>query len=288
MVTFDEHYKGIDFEKEKVHAAELQRQIVNGEIDWVRDTQSVLSAIRQWSTENPDKPILIENAIGTEVDADYMQNSSSACMAIATARAISSRLYYLKKIGGKQWVADDWNVMPAWNYFTYHTKIDKDFGYGGCTVTGMMQAINRYGVLMYSEYNGGNQISDSELVRLGWNRRNNADSVFSKYSPQATNHQIVVCIPNSYEEFIGCLDCGLPVALGTGLRMRKSGDTYQAGGSTAHGMFAWKDKQNGYLWNNDYGDNFGKVSESTLKQQWQRGMHGCFGIIDLERVHNQG
>jgi hypothetical protein len=215
-------------------------------------------------------------------DYPYLQNASSACTAINSGWGVFATLSVSARNGKEVEVV---RPFEAYHYMLYHAYIARDFGYGGCSLAGMMKVFNEYGILPYKDSGYSSPISDNEMVRLGWNRRGTAETVAKKFQPVSENWQIKATVPKSAEDVRACLKAGYAVPYGTTLAMKKSGDTYQASGRTAHCMaFAPFFESDDVLYHrNDYGDGLGKMTMKTLETQIRNGIQ-MFCILDVERT----
>jgi hypothetical protein len=213
-------------------------------------------------------------------DYNYVQNSSNGCAAINGVARTTWYLLQLMKKKGKEIIP--FRVMEAWVYMLYHALIVKDYSYGGCTMMGVMQAVNRYGVLPYDIY--GKVISDKEMVQLGWNRKNKSEEVIKKYGDQAEKFQIKTTIPETFNDIQACLKAGYPIGYGTTIAVKKGKDgIYRISGKTNHSMnYAFY--RDGYFGHcNGYNDNFGWLPEADAKKQIESRGFSCFCAIDIER-----
>jgi hypothetical protein len=213
-------------------------------------------------------------------DYSYVQNYSNGCAAInGVARTVWYALQLMKQ-KGKEVVP--FRVMEAWAYMLYHAYITKDYSYGGCTMAGVMNAINKYGVLPYDIY--GNVISDKAMVQLGWNKKQKSAEIMKQYGDKAEKFQVKVTIPETFNDIQACLKAGYAIGYGTDIALNKGKDgIYRAGGRTGHSM-TYSFYKKGYFGNaNSYGDNFGWLPIEDAKKQINRRYFSCFCVIDIER-----
>ena len=82
----------------------------------------------------------------------YMQNSSSACAAINGVRTVCHFSEMLERIDPANFAFQ--RFFEAWTYMNYHAlgtgRTKPDYGYGGCSISGIMACMNEYGLLPYS------------------------------------------------------------------------------------------------------------------------------------------
>jgi hypothetical protein len=174
-------------------------------------------------------------------------------------------------------------VMEAWVYMLYHAYIAKDYRYGGCTMIGVMNAINKYGVLPYDVY--GNVITDKEMVQLGWNRKDKAAEIMKQYGGQAENFQVKVTIPETFNDIKACLKAGYSIGYGTTIMVRKGNDgIYRVSGRCDGHSMTYGFYKDGYFGHaNSYNDNFGWLAEEDARKQIATNHFSCFCVIDIER-----
>jgi hypothetical protein len=213
-------------------------------------------------------------------DYYYMQNASNGCAAInGGARTIWYALQLMKQ---KRKEVVPFRPLEAWIYMLYHAYIKKDYSYEGCSIIGIMNAINKYGVLPYDVY--GNIITDKQMVQLGWNRRQKSAEIMKQYGDQAANFQVKVTIPETFNDIQACLKAGYAIGYGTAIAVSKGKDgIYRTSGRTHHSMTYgfYKDGYFGHC--NDYGDNFGWLPEADARKQISNNYFSCFCILDIER-----
>jgi len=264
--TFHGFTSGFDEVAESIHFERLLSRCYAGTADWVRDIDAVLSSDVTYQKPYPG------DFFSSDAFYNYTQNTSSACSAISCCLAVSERLHQLAKLGKP---AESYNLskyrlafVPAWNYAIYHAFIDGDYGYGGCSISGMMMAINDYGLLPYSAV-GGDIWSDKELVSAGWNRRSKFNEIYEKYKEYADKRQVVTTIVKTAEQLLAVLDRGIPVCVG--------------GYMSGHATHFYKDEVNGYIHVNDWGgSNNGKRTKDELISGWRKCHGGSYGILDIE------
>jgi hypothetical protein len=214
-------------------------------------------------------------------DYKYTQDASNGCAAInGAARTIWYTLQLMKK---KRKEIIPFRPMEAWIYMLYHAFVRKDYGYGGCTMMGVMEGINKYGVLPYDIY--GNVISDKKMVNLGWNRKQKSAEIMKQYGDKAAGFQVKVTIPETFADIQACLKAGYAVGYGTSIAVTKGKDgIYRISGRTAHSM-TYGFYKNGYFGHcNSYNDGFGWLAESDAKKQIENKSFSCFCVIDIERT----
>ncbi|MDR0610847.1 MAG: hypothetical protein LBG58_12105 [Planctomycetaceae bacterium] len=213
-------------------------------------------------------------------DYNYMQDASNGCAMInGVARTIWYSLQLMKR-KGKEVIP--FRVMEAWAYMLYHAYIAKDYGYGGCTMSGAMNAINKYGVLPYDVY--GNVITDKQMVQLGWNRKQKSAEIMDKYGSIAENFQVKVTIPKTFNDIQACLKAGYAIGYGTTIGLKKGNDNiYRISGRCSHSMTYGFYKEGYFGHANSYGDNFGWLAENDAKRQIETRGFSCFCVIDIER-----
>jgi hypothetical protein len=216
-------------------------------------------------------------------DYKYWQNASNGC---AVINGFAKTLFYtlqMMKQKGKEIVP--FRAMEAWAYMLYHAYIKKDYGYGGCTMFGVMNAINRYGALPYDIY--GDIISDKEMVNLGWNRKQKSDEIMEKYGKQAEKFQVKTTIPETFNDIKACLQAGYAIGYGTTIIPKKgSDDIYRINGGagrSGHSMTYGFYKEGYFGHSNSYNDGFGWIAESDAKKQIENRHFSCFCILDIER-----
>jgi hypothetical protein len=207
----------------------------------------------------------------------YNQNSSNGCAAIAAARTVE---YGMELMTRKKKEIIPFRVMPAWTYACYHALVAKDFGYGGCSISGILTVLNKYGVLPYDVY--GKEITDLQMVQLGWNRRNMFPSIQEKYGTQAEKFQVKITKPATFTDLLACLEAGYSVEFGTTWRAQLGRDGYWTlSGSTNHAMnYAFC--KDGYIGlTNSWNDGFGWLAVKHAERQCKPS--SCFVMLDIER-----
>jgi hypothetical protein len=214
-------------------------------------------------------------------DYNYKQDSSNGCAAINGA---ARTIWYALQLMKRKWKeVIPFRVLEAWVYMLYHAYIEKDYKYGGCTMIGVMEGINKYGVLPYDVF--GNVITDKDMVNLGWNRKQKSAEIMEKYGKQAEQFQIKTTIPKTFEDVKACLRAGYAVGYGTDIGLRKnSNGIYQITGRIQGHSMTYAFYKDGYFGNsNSYGDNFGWLAESDARRQIERPHFVGICVIDIER-----
>jgi hypothetical protein len=213
----------------------------------------------------------------------YKQDASNGCVSVNGAnRSLAMTLEIMVRKGKK---VTFFRGFEGWTYATYHALVARDYSYGGCTLSGMMTAVNKYGILPYHVF--GDVISDEAMVRLGWNRKNVFQAIYEKYSPVAERVQLVTTVPDTFEDLVTLSKAGYVTGYGTDRAVTKGKDgIYRLNGrSTAHSMTVGGMYKEGYLGHaNGYGDNIGWIPVTDHYKQWQRRHYSCFTIIDVERL----
>ena len=170
--------------------------------------------------------------------------------------------------------------MPT--YACYHALVAKDFSYGGCSISGILTVMNKYGVLPYDVY--GKELTDLQMVQLGWNKRSNFDKIFEKYGGEAEKFQVKITKPKTFNDLITSIEAGYSVEFGTNRRavLGKDG-VWLLSGSTNHAMnYAFR--RDGYIGlTNSWNDGFGWMPISLAERQWN-GRFDCFVVLDIERT----
>ncbi|MDR3181698.1 MAG: hypothetical protein LBT89_02065 [Planctomycetaceae bacterium] len=208
----------------------------------------------------------------------YNQNASNACAAISNAYACN---YLMQLEQRKRHEVTAFMPFPAWTYMIYHSQIDRDYGYGGCSLAGMLTANSKYGILPTAAY--GKSITDREMVALRWNTRANSAAVYEKYAAQAERWQIKVTRPKTFEDIKACLKAGYAVNYGTSVKLVLKNGEYVPQGTTAHAM-TWAYCKAGYFgMTNSWNDGFGWEREEYVKKQLNGRYFDCFALIGIER-----
>jgi hypothetical protein len=259
----------------------LQEQEAAGE-QWVIPFSEVKTKI--FELAGTYKGTQICNLPPTWSNYNYVQDSSNGCAAINNTRALSFAMELMERKGKE---IQGFRPMEAFTYMLYHALIKKDYGYGGCTISGVMAANNKYGVLPYDVY--GNPITDEQLVKLGWNRRNNYQGIVEKYGEKAEGFQVVTTVPDTFEDLTACLQDGYAAEYGTDKETRKSKDGiyHLTGRGTAHAMCYGFYKDGYFGHGNSYGDNFGWFPMDEAKKQWNSRYYDVFVILDIERTRKK-
>ncbi len=277
---YSEFYRGWDPELEAIDRERMLEASATSDYPWHREWDSELRDAIYSIANNP--PAYIKEPY-TWSNYNYLQNASNGCTAINFIRGCACldemQIRRGKKIKPKRY-------FEGWIYAVYHARIAKDYSYKGCSLTGMATAVNTYGVLPYDKFSSST-ISDSQMVKLGWNKRQKFEEIYEKYGDEAEKYQVVTTFPKTFEDFIAILDAGYPIAIGTDLAMRidKKTGYYKAGGRTAHCMVALPPDEKDYRWGNSYGDNIANVTKDTLSKQWSRfkRFESSVALLDIER-----
>jgi hypothetical protein len=171
--------------------------------------------------------------------------------------------------------------MPAWTYACYHALVAKDFSYGGCSISGILTVLNKYGVLPYDVF--GKELTDLQMVQLGWNKRSVFPSIQDKYGTQAEKFQVRITKPETFSDLLTCLEAGYSVEFGTNLRPVLGKDGYWSlSGSTNHAMNYAFCKEGFIGLTNSWNDGFGWLPIKLAERQWS-GRFDCFIVLDIER-----
>lgn len=260
----------------------LNEQEVCGE-EWYVDFSVVKERIYEEADVFKHRPV-----VQTPSDMfayKYKQDSSNGCAAIAAARTVE---YGMELMTRKKKEIVPFRVMPAWIYACYHALIAKDYSYGGCSISGMLTVLNKYGVLPYDVF--GKELTDLQMVQLGWNKRSTFPAVFEKYSEQAVKFQVKITKPKTFRDLLICLAAGYSVEFGTNLRPVLGKDGYWTlSGSTNHAMnYAFikngRTGEEGYIGlTNSWNDGFGWLAVKLAERQWN-GRFDCFVVLDIQRT----
>jgi hypothetical protein len=208
----------------------------------------------------------------------YKQDSSNGCAAIAAAQTVE---YGMELMTRKKKEIVPFRVMPAWTYACYHALIARDYGYGGCSISGILTALNRYGVLPYDVF--GKELTDREMVELGWNRLAKFPAISEKYSGQAEKFRVKVTKPKTFTDLLTCIEAGYSVEFGTNLRSVLGKDGYWTlSGRWNHAMnYAFC--KPGYIGlTNSWNDGFGWLPVKLAEKQCNPS--NCFVVLDIERT----
>ena len=253
----------------------LHEQEVCGE-EWFVDFSAVKERIYEEADVYKTRPVVQSPS---ELFAyKYNQNSSNGCAAIAAARTVE---YGMELMTRKKKEIVPFRVMPAWTYACYHALVAKDYGYGGCSISGILTVLNKYGVLPYDVF--GRELTDLQMVQLGWNKRSVFPSIFEKYGEQAEKFQVKITKPETFTDLITCIEAGYSVEFGTNRRVQLGKDgNWSLSGSTNHAMnYAFR--KDGYIGlTNSWNDGFGWLPVRFAETQW-RGRFDCFVVLEVER-----
>jgi hypothetical protein len=269
-------YEGWIPELEEPHFKQfLHEQEVCGE-EWHVDFASVKERIYEEADVYKHRPIV--QMPSEQFAYKYIQNHSNGCAAIAAARTVE---YAMELAVRKNKELVPFRVMPAWTYACYHALVAKDYSYGGCSISGILTVLNKYGVLPYDVY--GAELTDMQMVQLNWNRRNVFLQIFEKYADQAEKFQVKITQPKTFTDLITCIEAGYSVEFGTNLRTQLGKDgVWSLNGSASHAMnYAFC--KAGYIGlTNSWNDGFGWLPVKLAERQWN-GRFSCFVVLDIER-----
>jgi hypothetical protein len=253
----------------------LNEQEVCGE-EWYVDFSSVKERIYEEADVFKHRNVVRPSE---QFTYKYIQNSSNGCAAIAAARTVE---YGMELMTRKKKEIVPFRVLPAWTYACYHALVAKDFSYGGCSISGILTVLNKYGVLPYDVF--GKEQTDLQMVQLGWNKRMVFPSIFEKYSEQAEKFQVKITKPETFADLLTCIEAGYSVEFGTNKRMQLGKDgVWTLSGSTNHAMnYAFS--KPGYIGStNSWTDGFGWLPIRLAERQWN-GRFDCFVVLEVERT----
>jgi len=245
---------------------------------------------RDWDNELKDAVYKLANNAPayikepyTWANYNYVQNATNGCAAINCVRALAC-LQEMQIRRGKKTEAT--RYFEGWPYAVYHAAVKKDYSYGGCTISGICTAINKYGILPYAKFSE-QIISDGDMGKLKWNTKRGFQEAYEKHGSEAEQFQVVTTEPDTFEDFLAILHAGYPIVIGTQLRMtlnRKTG-YYEPGGRTNHAMCALPPDEKDYRWGNSYGDNIANVTKDTLARQFpiMKKNYGLLALLDIEK-----
>jgi hypothetical protein len=268
-------YDGWIPELEETHFKQfLNEQEVCGE-EWYVDFKTVKERIYEEADVFKNRDVVRPSE---QFAYKYNQNSSNGCAAIAAARTVE---YGMELMTRKKKEIVPFRVMPAWTYACYHALIAKDYSYGGCSISGILTALNKYGVLPYDVY--GKEITDLQMVQLGWNKRSVFPAIQEKYGEQAEKFQVKITKPATFADVITCIEAGYSVEFGTRTRpvLGKDGN-WSLSGRTNHAMnYAFR--KPGYIGlTNSWNDGFGWLLLKLAEQQCDPS--NCLVVLEIERT----
>jgi hypothetical protein len=269
-------YEGWVPELEEKHFANFSHeQEVCGE-EWYVDFSSVKERIYEEAAVYKSRPVV--QTPSEQFAYKYNQNTSNGCAAIAAARTVE---YAMELMTRKHKEIVPFRVMPAWVYAVYHGMVTRDYNYGGCSISGILTVLNKYGVLPYDVY--GKELTDLQMVQLNWNRLSSFTKVYEKYADQAEKFQVKITKPKTFTDLLTCIEAGYSVEFGTNRRAQLGKDGYWVlSGTTSHAMNYAFAKDGCIGLTNSWNDGFGWLSVKLAERQWN-GRFDCFVVLDIER-----
>lgn len=209
----------------------------------------------------------------------YFLQIGSCCCAHGVGRSIADRqqamTYKGKEIKG-------FDVYIPWLYSQYHLRIVGKPSSGGCSVSGMMDLINRFGILPDDLHD---LPSYKEAITTWNSNRTVGNAAFEKYKNVAEKFQVITArLGRNEDDIIACCKAGYSIAFGTSIRCSLQNGYWSTSGTWMHAMSMANSKGDDIYLTNSHGEGKpGLVTKDTLKKLINGRYFDAFVILDIER-----